>query len=108
MPSPCYPGLRHTDNDEQKGCALEPVIELAGRCIAICHKVRQGAGDRGRPEGIAVASAGEDRSRRHDHVFRTALGKRRRPDGVALNAPDERSPGRPIESGARRLAEEIT
>ena len=37
----------------------------------------------------------------------SGFGKRPRPDGVALDASDERRQGRTIESGARRLAEEI-
>ena len=39
--------------------------------------------------------------------FSTALGERSRSDGVALHASDERRQSRPIESRARRLAEEI-
>src|SRR6185295_1851525 len=68
-------------------------------------QVRPGAGDRSRSDGITIAPAGEDRSLRHDPVFRTALRERRGADGMALDASDERRQGRTIENGACRLAE---
>src|SRR5262249_18968989 len=76
------------------------------RCRTVHSQVRQGAGDRSRSHGTAIASASENRSFRHDPVFRTALGERRGPAGMALAASDARCQGRTIESGTCGLAEE--